>query len=215
VGHPGLTLGDVYAALTYYHDHEDEIRELIRQEDEMFAELQRQQPSIIDKIRARGHVPNDPVPVMTDLSQRLSEELRGETCRTFRYVEGGTLILYFSPDPMSGTSRKRLMVDCAWRLRNNSKVLIRSLDENKDILRSLYLLIEQTIESSEVDKESGDLRLGFSQGLMLETLGYSVISDLWEFRRSDGYRMGVGPGCEPFERWEERDSRPSPPGRQT
>lgn len=61
-GHPGLTLADVYAALAYYHDHEDEIRELIRQEDEIFAELQRQQPSIIDKIRARGHAPNDPVP---------------------------------------------------------------------------------------------------------------------------------------------------------
>jgi uncharacterized protein (DUF433 family) len=35
--HPGLTLADVYAALTYYHDHRDEIRAQ-SQADEEFAD---------------------------------------------------------------------------------------------------------------------------------------------------------------------------------
>ena len=35
---PSLTLSDVYAALTYYFDHADEIREDMRSEDEI-AEL--------------------------------------------------------------------------------------------------------------------------------------------------------------------------------
>lgn len=35
--HPSITLADVYAALTYYHDHRDEIRGQI-QADEEFAD---------------------------------------------------------------------------------------------------------------------------------------------------------------------------------
>jgi uncharacterized protein (DUF433 family) len=48
--HPSITLGDVYAALTYYHDHRQEIRKQI-EEGEFFAEeLQKNQPSLIQNI---------------------------------------------------------------------------------------------------------------------------------------------------------------------
>lgn len=48
-----LTLADVYAALAYYHDHQEEIRGYLREADELFAELKAKQPSLIDKIKAR------------------------------------------------------------------------------------------------------------------------------------------------------------------
>ncbi|OCQ97939.1 hypothetical protein BCD67_02055 [Oscillatoriales cyanobacterium USR001] len=47
--YPSITLADVYAALTYYHDRREEIRTQIR-EDETFArELQAQNPSILQQ----------------------------------------------------------------------------------------------------------------------------------------------------------------------
>jgi len=42
---PGLTLSDVYAALTYYFDHVDEIREDMRNEDEIAEMLHAKYPS--------------------------------------------------------------------------------------------------------------------------------------------------------------------------
>lgn len=48
--HPSITLADVYGALSYYHDHREEIRQQI-EETEAFAEkLQGDKPSLIDKI---------------------------------------------------------------------------------------------------------------------------------------------------------------------
>src|SRR5688500_12857500 len=47
--YPGITLADVYAALAYYHDHLQEIRQQIR-EDEAFAkELQAKSPSVVQQ----------------------------------------------------------------------------------------------------------------------------------------------------------------------
>jgi uncharacterized protein (DUF433 family) len=53
--YPGITLADVYAALAYYHDHLQEIRQQIR-EDEAFAkELQAKTPSLVQqKLRNRN-----------------------------------------------------------------------------------------------------------------------------------------------------------------
>jgi uncharacterized protein (DUF433 family) len=50
----GLTLADVYAALVYYHDHRDEIRARIR-EDEAFADrLKATSPSpLAEKLRRK------------------------------------------------------------------------------------------------------------------------------------------------------------------
>ena len=38
-GYPHITLGDVYAALAYYHDHREEIDRQIREDDEFVAQL--------------------------------------------------------------------------------------------------------------------------------------------------------------------------------
>jgi len=58
--HQGLTLADVYAALTYYHDHRDEIRVQI-QADEEFAERLRAESSspLQEKLRQKD-APDDP-----------------------------------------------------------------------------------------------------------------------------------------------------------
>jgi len=59
-----LTLADVHAALAYYFDHRDEVRESLRQDADFAESLMARQPSIIEKIGARSHVTNglDPVP---------------------------------------------------------------------------------------------------------------------------------------------------------
>ena len=56
-----ITLADVYAALAYYHDHEAEIIERIRDDEEFVQALRGDQPSILEKIRGR-HAEDDPVP---------------------------------------------------------------------------------------------------------------------------------------------------------
>lgn len=62
--YPHLTLADVYAALSYYHDHRDQIRAHLREDEELVASLRTQQPSIIEKIRARrdATAESDPLP---------------------------------------------------------------------------------------------------------------------------------------------------------
>jgi hypothetical protein len=44
---PTLSLSDVHAALAYYYDNIDEIRDEIRQEQEFVAEFRRQHPSAL------------------------------------------------------------------------------------------------------------------------------------------------------------------------
>ncbi|QIZ69838.1 DUF433 domain-containing protein [Oxynema aestuarii] len=53
--HPSISLADVYAALAYYHDHREEIRRQLR-EDEAFArEMQAQTPSLLqEKLKHRN-----------------------------------------------------------------------------------------------------------------------------------------------------------------
>ncbi len=51
---PTITISDVYAALTYYHDHRAEIDADIREADLFDANLQAQGPSIVEKIAARN-----------------------------------------------------------------------------------------------------------------------------------------------------------------
>lgn len=43
--YPGLTLADVYAALTYYHDHVDEIRRYLDEGEALARSLRAQTPS--------------------------------------------------------------------------------------------------------------------------------------------------------------------------
>ena len=67
--YPTIPLADVYAALAYYHDYQVEIDAQIRETDEFDAQLQKQGPSILDKIAARN-AKNDSLPSGRKLSPR-------------------------------------------------------------------------------------------------------------------------------------------------
>jgi uncharacterized protein (DUF433 family) len=57
--YPSITLADVYAALAYYHDHQDEIREQIAQGEAFVREIQAQTPSILQqKLKNRNDTKN-------------------------------------------------------------------------------------------------------------------------------------------------------------
>jgi uncharacterized protein (DUF433 family) len=47
--HPSITLADIHAALAYYYDHLDEIRQDIRQGEAFAQQLASQTPSILQR----------------------------------------------------------------------------------------------------------------------------------------------------------------------
>lgn len=53
--YPSITLADVHAALAYYYDHLDEIRQHIRESEAFVSQLAAQTPSILQrKLRERN-----------------------------------------------------------------------------------------------------------------------------------------------------------------
>jgi uncharacterized protein (DUF433 family) len=59
---PQLTLSDVYAALTYYWDHRDEVRRQMDEETRFVEELKAKHPSPLAEKLARKHAADDSVP---------------------------------------------------------------------------------------------------------------------------------------------------------
>ena len=57
--YPSITLADVYAALTYYHDHREEIRQQVEEGEAFAKQLQGNKPSLIQKILNDGNVEKD------------------------------------------------------------------------------------------------------------------------------------------------------------
>ncbi len=57
--HPTISLADVYAALSYYHDHQAEIRQQIEEGESFALNLQGDQPSLVQKILDRNNVTKD------------------------------------------------------------------------------------------------------------------------------------------------------------
>lgn len=57
--HPSISLADVYAALSYYHDHRAEIRQQIEEGERFAQNLQGDQPSLLQKILDRNNVRKD------------------------------------------------------------------------------------------------------------------------------------------------------------
>lgn len=47
--YPSITLADVYAALAYYHDHREQIRQQIAADEEFASQLQGQNPSLLEQ----------------------------------------------------------------------------------------------------------------------------------------------------------------------
>jgi hypothetical protein len=59
--YPQLSLADIYAALTYYHDHREEIDADIKEGEEFADRLRAGAPSIFEKMRMMD-APVDPLP---------------------------------------------------------------------------------------------------------------------------------------------------------
>ncbi|MBW4554597.1 MAG: DUF433 domain-containing protein [Trichormus sp. ATA11-4-KO1] len=59
--YPSITLADVYAALAYYHDHLEEIRQQIRDDEEFAKQLQAQTPSLLQQKLGNRNVQNDSI----------------------------------------------------------------------------------------------------------------------------------------------------------
>jgi uncharacterized protein (DUF433 family) len=47
--YPTITLADVYSALAYYHDHFEEIRQQIREDEEFARDMQAETPSLVQQ----------------------------------------------------------------------------------------------------------------------------------------------------------------------
>lgn len=47
--HPTITLADVYAALAYYYDHQEEIRQQMQADENFVREIQEKIPSILQQ----------------------------------------------------------------------------------------------------------------------------------------------------------------------
>ena len=56
---PSITLADVYVALTYYHDHREDIRHQIEEGENFPKQLQGNKPSLIEKIFKGENVKQD------------------------------------------------------------------------------------------------------------------------------------------------------------
>ncbi len=57
--YPTITLADVYAALAYYHDHFQEIRQHIQESEAFVQELQAKIPSKVQQKLSRGNFGKD------------------------------------------------------------------------------------------------------------------------------------------------------------
>lgn len=56
---PRLSMADVYAALAYYWDHQEEIHEEIRRAQELYETLKRESPSLLrERMREKGPDPD-------------------------------------------------------------------------------------------------------------------------------------------------------------
>ncbi len=53
--YPTITLADVYAALAYYHDHQEEIRQDIKSSENFAQQLQGNKPSLVEKLLSGNH----------------------------------------------------------------------------------------------------------------------------------------------------------------
>jgi uncharacterized protein (DUF433 family) len=60
---PQITLADIYAALAYYHDHREEIRELMRQDDAYADAMRAKTPSKLLKKLTGDDAGNNPLPL--------------------------------------------------------------------------------------------------------------------------------------------------------
>jgi uncharacterized protein (DUF433 family) len=61
--YPSITLADVYAALAYYHDHLEEIRQQMHEDEEFACEMQAKTPSLVEQKLTQRYAPDNSVPL--------------------------------------------------------------------------------------------------------------------------------------------------------
>lgn len=59
--YPTITLADVYAALAYYHDHIEEIRQQMDEDEKFVRELEAKTPSLVQQKLREKNVKNDSI----------------------------------------------------------------------------------------------------------------------------------------------------------
>ena len=130
--------------------------------------------------------------------KQVTELLINQNVEQFRFVEGGTLILHLKFGRSTQCPGAKLWVESAWRLVNDKKVLVGSLDENSFVISELRNLIDQSIDRVTINELTGDIELFFSSGLVIQTFGRCRDCENWEIRCQDGARIGIGENYESF-----------------
>lgn len=142
-----------------------------------------------------------------ELLDRVLLSVRGLRCARVRLAEGGTLVLFLgtvSSDDASLTEW-RLWIDCAWRYQCGVADAVASLDDGHAILAEIRSLEGALLRSCERDSLGRDLVLRFDKKMELKVFAHSTLDEAWEWRKADGYRVGLGPGLRLFEKVEARD----------
>ena len=134
------------------------------------------------------------------------KQITNHVCRDFLLLEGGTLILYIGDiiNVKPFQTVYRLWIDCAWRLQNSERILIGSLNDSEIILKLMQIVICKSISAINAT-QYGDLSVEFEGGYSVRTFSYSTQDDIWELRRTDGYRFGIGAGLIQYEKFEQPD----------
>jgi hypothetical protein len=133
-------------------------------------------------------------------SPKIICELRGLKLHNFRFIEGGSLILYIgrvSKDNLLELTPWRLHIDSTWRLHNRRKLLLSSenvrFNEIDAKLRRLITkafksIIGAKIEGVVVGDPILDLTFSFEGGSTFNCFLDSNQKELFELRHEDGRR---------------------------
>ena len=145
---------------------------------------------------------------MSEIQTELRERLIGTQCCNFRLLEGGTLILFLQGDGSFGgaIAKGRFWLNCAWRLCIQGQIVVGSLDQPDLILGELNnRLVGKVVLDVLVAEVTKDVRLMFSGDLTINGFCYFTDGEQWEYRATDGLRLGIGAKLTPFERYEAPD----------
>lgn len=138
--------------------------------------------------------------------EQVASALHGERLIDFRYTAHGVLSLSFGSQKRAGTkASKRLWIECAWRLTSSDSIVVGTWDDPQAILAAFRAVVGATVSSVEIKSGSGDVRIALDNDFAVETFSNATDSERWEYRRSDGLRLGLGAGLTAFARNAEPD----------
>jgi hypothetical protein len=142
------------------------------------------------------------------MNTRIETVLVGLTVQSFRFVVGGTLILYLGhgrTKPADEKAPVRVWIESAWRLCASGKIIAGSLDDPDWLLTELQRLGGMVVESVRLEGVHGDIAMSFQSGVFIETFSRSLHDEQWQVRLSTGSRLGLKENLELYEAMEEPD----------